>query len=107
MAGENVGIDIVRKVFSSSIDLCYFLDKENISKVDPTAGIRREVMEIVSVEPSMSSDGFTTAPIFARDDIGGELKWTGAIPSCATRIERNLPRGVSLRGILSGEQRFL
>lgn len=107
MAGENVGIDIVRKVFSSSIDLVCFLDKENISKVDPDAGIRREVMEILAVEPSMSTNSFTTAPIFERAEIGKPLEWTGAVPACAERIERSLPRGFTIRGILSGQQVYL
>ena len=107
MAGENVGIDIVRKVFSSSIDLVVFLDKENISKSDPEAGIRREVMEILAVEPALSTSGFTTAPIFKREDFGQPLAWTGAVPACAERIERYLPRGMSIRGILSGQQTYL
>ena len=107
MAGENVGIDIVRKVFSSSIDLALFMDKENISKVDPERGIRRQLMEIIAVEPSMASGAFTTVPIFEREDFGQPLRWTGALPACADRIERNLPKGITVRGILSGEQTFL
>ena len=107
MAGENVGIDIVRKVFSSSIDLALFMDKENISKVDPERGIRRQLMEIIAVEPSMATGAFTTVPIFEREDFGQPLRWTGALPACADRIERNLPKGITVRGILSGEQSFL
>ncbi len=107
MAGENVGIDIVRKVFSSSIDIVCFLDKENINAVDPSAGIRRQVMEILAVEPSMSTSGFTTAPIFERSGFGKQLEWTGAVPACADRIERDLPKGYTLRGILSGQQVYL
>lgn len=107
MAGENVGIDIVRKVFSSSIDLCCFMDKEDISRVDPHTGIRRQLMEVISVEPSLSTTGFTTVPIFERQDFGAPLRWTGAVPSCADRIERTLPRGLTVRGILSGQQVFL
>lgn len=108
MAGENVGIDIVRKVFSSSIDTVVHLDRENINKVDPDAGLRRQVMEIVSVEPSLSQDQFTTAPVFLREGgFGHELKWTGVMPHAVDRIERNLPRGMTLQGILSGHQRYL
>ncbi len=107
MAGENVGIEIVRKVFSSSIDLCCFMDKEDIARVDPSVGIRRQLMEIIGVEPSLSAGSFTTVPIFEREDFGKPLRWTGAIPSCADRIERSLPRGVTVRGILSGQQAFL
>jgi pilus assembly protein CpaF len=107
MAGENVGIDIVRKVFSSSIDLCLFMDKEDIAKVDPESGIRRQCMQIIAVEPSMSTSGFTTIPIFERADFGKPLEWTGAIPACADEIERGLPRGITVRGLLSGMQSFL
>ena len=107
MAGENVGIDIVRKVFSSSIDLVCFLDRENIAKVDPEHGIRRQVMEILAVEPSMNTTGFTTAPIFQRSDFGRPLEWTGTVPACADRIERSLPAGYTVRGILSGQQQYL
>lgn len=107
MAGENVGIDIVRKVFSSSIDLVCFLDRENISKVDPEKGIRRQIMEIMAVEPSLSNNGFTTSPIFERSDFGRPLEWTGAVPACAEKIERSLPRGYTIRGILSGQQPYL
>jgi len=107
MAGENVGIDIVRKGFSSSIDLVCFLDKEDISKVDPDHGIRREVTEILAVEPSLFDSAFTTAPIFIREAIGKPLEWTGAMPACADRIERVLPRGVTVRGLLTGQQAFL
>lgn len=107
MAGENVSIDIVRKVFSSSIDLVCHMDKENISKVDPEAGIRRQLMEIIAVEPSLSTSGFTTVPVFERSDFGRPLEWTGAVPACADRIERNLPKGFTVRGILSGQQVYL
>jgi len=107
MAGENVGIDIVRKVFSSSIDLVCFMDKEDISKVDPEAGIRRELMEVLAVEPSVSPTGFTTVPVLQRAALGKPLEWTGALPSCAERIERDLPAGLTVRGLLSGEQSFL
>lgn len=107
MAGENVGIDIVRKVFSSSIDIVCFLDKENISKVDPEAGIRREVTEVLAVEPSMSTSGFTTSPVLVRESLGKPLEWTGAVPACAERIERHLPPGLTIRGLLSGQQAYL
>jgi Flp pilus assembly CpaF family ATPase len=107
MAGENVSIDIVRKVFSSSIDIVAFMDKENLSGSDETNSLSRQMMEIISVEPSMSTSGFTTVPIFAREDFGQPLRWTGAIPHCAPQIERTLPRGLTLRGILSGQQVFL
>lgn len=107
MAGENVGIDIVRKVFSSSIDLVAFMDKEDISKVNAETGIRRQLMEIIGVEASLSNSGFTTVPVFQRKEIGAPLEWTGAVPACADKIERGLPRGLTVRGILSGQQRYV
>jgi pilus assembly protein CpaF len=107
MAGENVGIDIVRKVFSSSIDLVCFMDKEDIAHVDAQSGIRREMMEIIAVEPSLSTTGFTTVPVFQRKELGAPLEWTGAIPSCAEHIQRVLPAGVSIHDVLSGKHTFL
>lgn len=109
MAGENVGVEIVRKVFSSSLDFVVFLDKESLDRVDSegAGGLRRQVMEIVAVEKSLGSSAFTTTKIFGRAQFGGPLEWTGALPQSAERIERFLPPGITLHGILSGQQRFL
>jgi pilus assembly protein CpaF len=107
MAGENVSVDIVRKVFASSLDIVVFVDRENIATVDSETGIRRQVMEILAVQPSLNSDGFTVEPIFQRREFGAPLEWTGSIPHVADRIEKSLPAGVSVRNILSGQQVFL
>lgn len=106
MAGENVAIDIVRKVFASSIDIVCFMDKEDVAKVGSATGIQREVMEIIAVEPTMGTGGFTTVPVFRRESLGAPLQWTGAIPSCASTIERALPSGVTMRDVLSGQHAF-
>lgn len=107
MAGENVSVDIVRKVFASSLDLVVFVDRENISQVEGDNGIRRQVMEILAVQPSLTSNGFTVEPIFARREIGAPLEWTGAVPDVVQRMERYLPHGLSVRNILSGQQVYL
>ena len=103
MAGENVTEPIVRKVFSSAIDLVVHLDRDDINRTDPGQGIRRQVMEILAVAPSLHAD-FTTEPIFSRDELGRPLVWTGAMPPHAELLERALPDGVTLRAILEGRR---
>jgi pilus assembly protein CpaF len=98
MAGENVAERVVRKVFSSSIDLVVHLDR----KADASdATIRRETMEVRAVVPSLHDD-FSTEPLFTRDHLGGPMAWTGALPpeSLVRRIESVLPERATLSSIL-------
>lgn len=100
MAGENVPERVVRKVFSSSIDLVVHLDRDN----DPDVGsIRRQTVEIRALVPSLHDD-FSSEPLFFRERLGSELRWTAAMPpeSLAHRIERVLSHGTSLTAILEG-----
>lgn len=101
MAGENVGEGIVRKVFASAIDFVVHLDRDDVNRVGPDEDVRRQVVEILAVVPSMSDD-FSTEPIFAREALGEPLRWTGALPPEPGLIERALPDGVTLASILSG-----
>lgn len=101
MAGENVTEPVVRKVFSSAIDLVVHLDRDDINRADPAEGIRRQVMEVMAVVPSLHAD-FTTEPIFVRDQLGKPLVWTGTVPPNVELLERTLPEGTTLRGILEG-----
>ncbi len=101
MAGENVTEGVVRSVFASSIDFVVHLDRD--SAVRSGRGIRRQVMEILSIVPSLRDD-FTTEPLFIREDLGGPLEWTGVFPPAdlTRRTERCLPEGMTLRAILEG-----
>ncbi len=101
MAGENVPESVVRKVFSSSIDLVVYLDRE--SRRDGERAPRRQVMEVLAVVPSLHDD-FSTQPIFVRDRIGEPLRWVGALPHdrLTRRLERHLPDGVELVDVLNG-----
>jgi pilus assembly protein CpaF len=101
MAGENVSEPIVRKVFASALDFVVHLDLDDPNRVDPEAGLRRRVMEIIAVVPSLHDD-FSTEPIFQRASLGAPLEWTGVLPADATLLERSLPAGMSLRSILEG-----
>ncbi|MBW3620561.1 MAG: Flp pilus assembly complex ATPase component TadA [Actinobacteria bacterium] len=101
MAGENVREDVVRKVFSSSIDFVVHLDRDDINRADPAEGIRRQVMEIIGVVPALTDD-FSTEAIFLRPALGKGLLWTGVMPRNAELIERSLPEGMTLQGILEG-----
>jgi len=98
MAGENVTEPVVRKVFSSALDIVVHLDRDAVGD----GPIRRRVMEILAVVPSLRDD-FSTQPIFAREHIGAPLEWTGALPPQALvdRIDRALPDGSSLRNMVA------
>jgi pilus assembly protein CpaF len=102
MAGENVTEPIVRKVFASAIDLVVHCDRDDVPRSDGT-GIRRQVMEILAVVPSLHDD-FTTEPVFVRERLGAPLTWTGAVPEVAARLERALPHGMSIRDLLEGRR---
>jgi hypothetical protein len=77
------------------------LDRDGIAREGE--GLRRRVMEILSVVPTLGSD-FTTEPLFVRDDLSGPLDWTGVFPpdDVTGRIQRVLPRGMTLRSLLEG-----
>ncbi len=99
MAGENVPERVVRKVFSTSIDLLVHLDRAQ----DTNGGrVVRETMEIKAVVPSLHED-FSTEAIYQRDRLGGPLEWTGALPPdrLARRLTSHLPEGASLSGLLA------
>ncbi len=98
MAGENVREHVVRRIFSESLDLVVHLDRDD-SPLEGE-GIRRKVMEITAVVPSLTDD-FTCEPIFVRDGLAGPLVWTGAVPErLARRVERAMPAGTTLRALL-------
>ena len=87
MAGENVTERIVRKVFSSALDVVIHLDRDDVANGD-TDSIRRRVVEIAAVVPALRDD-FTVEPLFVREDGRGPLRWTGALPpSLAARLDR-------------------
>jgi pilus assembly protein CpaF len=101
MAGENVPEPVVRKVFATSLDLVIHLDRDLTGTGE--GPIRRQVVEILSLVPSLHDD-FSTQPLFTRARLGAPLEWTGALPPAATtdRIERALPDGVPLRRVMEG-----
>jgi pilus assembly protein CpaF len=101
MAGENVGEAVVRKVFSSSLDLVLHLDRDLSGSSE--GPLRRQVMEILALVPALHND-FSTQPIFVRRGLGNPLEWTGALPpdSLVNRLERALPVGTSLSSVLEG-----
>lgn len=105
MAGPNVGLEQVRAVFSSIIDLVVHTSKEPTSSVDGSGG-RRQVMEIVAVPPLQGAESeFTVEPIFKRADFGAPLEWTGnPLPQeLELRLERVLrPLGLSVIAVLEG-----
>lgn len=105
MAGENVPESVVRKVFSASIDLVVHLDRE--MQGESEGPIRRQVMEILAVVPSLHDD-FSVEPLFVRDRLGAPLHWTGALPPkrLGDRLARMLTKGAGLADAMSGAVAF-
>ncbi len=98
MAGENVPERVVRKVFSSSINLVVHLDRG----MDQSGSrMIRETMEIRAVVPALHED-FSTEEIFSRDRLGGPLTWSGSLPpeGLTRRIESVLPGRSGLMALL-------
>lgn len=96
MAGENIPERVVRKVFSSSLDLVVHLDR-----VTEAEGILRETMEIRAVVPALHDD-FSTESLFARSRLGGAMEWTGALPPgpLADRLQRAAPGGTVISNVM-------
>jgi pilus assembly protein CpaF len=94
MAGENVTERVVRKVFAAGVDVVVHVDRHDSRRDE---GIRRQVMEIVAVAPSLGDD-FTCEPIFVRDGAGGGLEWTGVLPaSLEASVDRGIGAGATRR----------
>jgi pilus assembly protein CpaF len=93
MAGENV---TVRKVFRGP---------RSGGPADATtsrasrARIRRRVMEITAVAPTLSADQ-TYEPIFVRERLGRPLEWTGALPGALEQRVDRVPSRTRLRSML-------
>lgn len=98
MAGENIPERVVRKVFSSSIDLVVHLDRA----VDRSgAGIQRQTMEIRAVVPALHDD-FSTEVLYSRDRLGSTMEWTGVLPPqpLTGRLGRVFSRPTSVHSLL-------
>lgn len=104
MAGENVTEPVVRRVFANTIDFVVHLDRDPITRGND--GIRRQVLEILAVGPSLTGDDFTTDHIFSRTMLGAPLRWTGLLPPQGTvdLIDRALHEsGHTLHSICEGQ----
>jgi pilus assembly protein CpaF len=99
MAGENITERVVRRVFSTSLDLVVHLDRDDAPR-EEGMGIRRRVVQVAAVMPSLGED-FTVEPLFSRASLGSSLDWTGLVPErLAARIDRVLPEGLTLRDVV-------
>ena len=79
MAGENVAEQIVRRVFSESLDLVVHLDRDDVPsrRIEAASGARSWRSRRSC--PALSDD-FTCEPVFVREALGRPLEWTGAVP---------------------------
>jgi pilus assembly protein CpaF len=97
MAGENVTERIVQRVFSHALDLIVHVDRDDTRDIGT---VRRQVTEITALVPTVG-DEQSFEPIFVRAALGRPLEWTGAIPpALEARVDRALPGGETLRGML-------
>ncbi len=97
MAGENVTERIAQRVFSQALDLIVHIDRDDARDIGT---VRRQVTEITALVPTVGAEQ-SFEPIFVRAALGRPLEWTGAIPpALEARVDRALPGGETLRGML-------
>jgi pilus assembly protein CpaF len=104
MAGENVTERVVNRVFSQALDVIVHVDRDDASR--GAGSVRRQVTEITAVLPSLGVEQ-TFEPIFVRERLGRPLEWTGALPpALEERLDRTLPRGGRVRGLLDRSEKI-
>ena len=99
MAGENVGEQVVRRIFASAIDLVVHVDRAPLG--EGRDGLLRQVREIVSVAPG-AEGSFSVCVLFARPRLGEPMTWSGEFPSESLRTGIERAAGVPLVEIMDG-----
>jgi pilus assembly protein CpaF len=104
MAGENVPERVVRVTFARLIDLVIHCEAEPLHRIAAGGRRRRQVMEISVVPAQISHDEFVLEPIFVREGFGRPLEFVGHhLPDdLERRLDRALPRGVTIRDLADG-----
>lgn len=109
LAGERINAETIRRMFARHVEFVVFVDvDETRGATEP--GKRRQVTEVCWVEPELRAGHVVHEPLFAREELGLPLEWTGAAPPppVSRRIERGLTRWagepVSLKAVLAGER---
>jgi pilus assembly protein CpaF len=101
MAGENVKTADVREVFASSISFVMHLEVAEGSVVAGVPGLIRQTRELIELVPSLH-ENFSHEVLFQRRALGHPLEWTGVMPHHAEVLDRALPAGLTVAGILEG-----
>jgi hypothetical protein len=96
----------VREVLASSIKYVMHLEVQEgeagpAGRASRPAGLLRQTREIIELVPSLHDD-FSHEVLFRREALGKPLVWTGTMPHHAEVVDRALPRGLSVAGILEG-----
>ena len=91
-------------MFGDALDLVVQLDRDDLPR-GTEARIRRQVMEITAVAPTLADDR-TYEPIFVRKALGRPLEWTGVLPGRARTTHRPGPprRACGSRALLEGRK---
>lgn len=111
MAAGNVPEPTVRRIFAQTIDLVVFVAKEPTHTIDAVRGRRRAVMEIAAVSPTGTASGeFVVEPLFRRTSFDAPMQRLEGAPlgdEFRQRIDRALPAGTTVAGLLDGRQALL
>ena len=98
MAGENVSEPVVRRVFSSAIDLVIHLDRLALGE-GHDGGPLRQTREIVAVAPGRDGS-FSVRDLFSRPRLGEPMTWSGHLPPRGLRSRIEQAAGVSMAEIM-------
>ena len=100
----NDPVEELRRTFARLIDVVVYCEALPVHLVGD-AGRLRQIMEIACVPPQLSDDEFVLEPLFKREELGAPLEYCGPQALSAEferRVNRALPKGISLRDLCEG-----
>ena len=106
-AGPNIDRRFLRESFAAGVDVVVHVEHDDPNLVAEGEPYRRQVTDIAVVVPQLFEDGrFSLQHVFERKGgLGSPLVWTGLpFPEAfAQRLERVLPKGRTMRQVLTGQ----
>ena len=106
-AGPNIDRRFLRESFAAGVDVVVHVEHDDPNLVAEGEPYRRQVTDIALVVPQLFEDGrFSLQHVFERKGgLGSPLVWTGLpLPEAfAQRLERVLPKGRTMRQVLTGQ----
>lgn len=99
----------LRRTFARLIDVVVHCEATPTHLVEDH-GKLHQVMEISCVPPQLSDDQFVLEPLFKREELGAPLEYRGPqalTPEFERRVNRALPKGITLRDLCEGTASLL